>query len=32
MQDTSYDPTGKPAEQAIKDCFSRWLPPHPAAR
>ena len=32
LQDTSYDPLGKPAEQAIKTCFSRWLPPFTAGR
>ena len=27
LHDTSYDPLGKPAEESIKACFSRWLPP-----
>ena len=30
--DTTYDPLGKPAEAAIKDCFSQWLPPVTTSR
>jgi hypothetical protein len=32
LHDTSYDPLGKPAERAIKDCFAQWLPPLTTAR
>lgn len=32
LHDTSYDPLGKPAEQAVQTCFSRWLPVRTSAR
>jgi hypothetical protein len=32
LHDTSYDPLGKPAEPAIKDCFAQWLPARTSAR